>query len=59
VLWHALKDEVFPDINETMWLRVAAEFEAYWDFPHCLGGVDGRHVRVKVKWALKVTMCLC
>ncbi|KAK3916794.1 Protein ALP1-like [Frankliniella fusca] len=47
VLWHALKDEAFPPINEAMWLRVAAEFEAYWDFPHGLGAIDGRHMRVK------------
>lgn len=29
------------------WLNTAREFEARWQFPHCIGAVDGKHVRVR------------
>ncbi|CAN7947207.1 unnamed protein product [Ixodes hexagonus] len=29
------------------WLRVAAEFEERWNFSHCLGAIDGKHVTVE------------
>ncbi|CAN7946680.1 unnamed protein product, partial [Ixodes pacificus] len=29
------------------WLRVAADFEERWNFPHCLGAIDGKHVTVE------------
>lgn len=28
------------------WLEVAREFERRWQFPHCLGAVDGKHVQI-------------
>lgn len=44
VIWSALKPIVFPQYSIEAWLKAAAEFEAMWDFPHCLGAVDGKHV---------------
>ena len=29
------------------WELIAANFEQLWDFPHCIGAVDGKHVVVK------------
>ncbi|KAM7300574.1 uncharacterized protein ISCGN_016185 [Ixodes scapularis] len=29
------------------WLRVAADFEERWNFPHSLGAIDGKHVTVE------------
>ena len=29
------------------WKLVAANFEQKWDFPHCLGALDGKHVVMK------------
>lgn len=26
------------------WLEVATQFEETWNFPHCLGALDGKHV---------------
>lgn len=29
--------------SEEEWLQVARSFEDIWQFPHCIGAVDGRH----------------
>ncbi|KAK3920137.1 Protein ALP1-like [Frankliniella fusca] len=43
VIWYALKPIVFEEINEDFWRRKAAEFEAMWQFPMCVGAIDGKH----------------
>lgn len=30
--------------NPEQWLKVADEFENLWNFPHCIGAMDGKHV---------------
>ncbi|KAI8116318.1 putative nuclease HARBI1 [Lucilia cuprina] len=37
---------VFPS-NENEWLQVANEFNRLWQFPHTLGAMDGKHIRIK------------
>lgn len=32
--------------SENEWKIVAKEFETKWNFPHCLGAVDGKHVNI-------------
>ncbi|XP_046991873.1 protein ALP1-like [Schistocerca americana] len=33
----------FPKCEED-WLRIASGFESKWQFPHCLGAIDGKHI---------------
>lgn len=35
----------FP-ATENEWLKIASDFEEKWQFPHCLGAIDGKHVRI-------------
>ncbi|KAJ8349774.1 hypothetical protein SKAU_G00249040 [Synaphobranchus kaupii] len=46
-IWVALKDEfvAFPDAAQ--WEMIQAEFWYLWNYPNCVGAVDGKHVRVR------------
>lgn len=32
---------------ESEWKNIAKEFEEKWNFPHCIGAMDGKHVTIK------------
>lgn len=36
-----------PVPTEDLFRRIEQEFWQYWNFPNCIGGIDGKHVRVK------------
>ncbi|CAN7946532.1 unnamed protein product [Ixodes pacificus] len=35
----------FPSSAEE-WLQIAAGFEQRWEFPNCIGALDGKHIRI-------------
>ncbi|KAG0417067.1 hypothetical protein HPB47_005909 [Ixodes persulcatus] len=42
-----LKDEELAAPKSTdAWLRVAQQFSDRWQFPNCVGGIDGKHVAI-------------
>ena len=34
---------LFPS-NEEDWRKIAKEYEEMWQFPHCIGAIDGKHI---------------
>lgn len=47
VIYDTLKDEELtaPKSNDA-WLGVARHFNERWQFPNCVGGIDGKHVAI-------------
>ena len=47
-IWSVLHKEYLPIPNEESWRKVANGFESKWNFPNCVGAIDGKHVRIQV-----------
>ncbi|XP_077563232.1 uncharacterized protein LOC144178956 [Haemaphysalis longicornis] len=47
-LWDILKPLylVSPQTADE-WIKIAADFEQRWNFPHCMGAIDGKHMNVE------------
>lgn len=46
-IWNILKDEYLPKPTAEKWKEIADGFTRNAQFPHCIGAVDGKHVRVQ------------
>lgn len=40
---------VMPEPTHDTWLISAEGFWQRWNFPHCIGSVDGKHISIEVK----------
>ncbi|GFN81293.1 protein antagonist of like heterochromatin protein 1 [Plakobranchus ocellatus] len=47
-IWTSLKDKYmsFPKSEED-WLKKALLFDQRWDYPHCVGAIDGKHIVIE------------
>ena len=36
-----------PFVTENVLQEIADEFEMQWNFPNCVGAIDGKHVRIR------------
>lgn len=45
-IWSTLRAEFLPIPTKTQWKNIARGFETVAHFPHCLGAVDGKHIRL-------------
>ncbi|XP_066915143.1 uncharacterized protein [Clytia hemisphaerica] len=47
-IFHALRDPYLKTLTtEEEWLNIANGFEETWNFPHCIGALDGKHIRIE------------
>uniref|UniRef100_A0A3P9LF24 DDE Tnp4 domain-containing protein n=1 Tax=Oryzias latipes TaxID=8090 RepID=A0A3P9LF24_ORYLA len=46
-LWDCLRDEHLPVPTEEMWRSTARRFHERWNFPNCLGAMDGKHICIQ------------
>lgn len=47
ILWDVLQPLHMPTPTLESFTSTAQDFYEIWDFPHCLGALDGKHIRVK------------
>lgn len=45
-IWSIMREECIPTPTCDMWVSIASDFERTANFPHCLGAVDGKHIRL-------------
>ena len=52
-LWSALAPEYLrtPTCRDE-WKKISEGFQQMWNFPHCLGAIDGKHVVIQAPQAL-------
>lgn len=47
VIVKRLMPEVMPQPTESKWKQIAADYWNLWNFPNCLGALDGRHMIIQ------------
>lgn len=47
IIYEELARTEFMAYTPENWMTVAADFNAKWNMPNCLGALDGKHVRIK------------
>ena len=47
-IWKALSPEYLrTPANSDEWRRISDGFESTWNFPHCVGATDGKHIMIQ------------
>lgn len=46
-IWKNIQPIIMPEPNEEIWRASENVFRERWNFPHCVGSLDGKHVRIK------------
>lgn len=48
-LWTCLNKKALPyPLLTDDWLAISHNFENLWEFPHCVGAIDGKHIVIQV-----------
>lgn len=55
-MWKHLCPMVLSKCEVEDWREIATDFANKWDFPHCVGAIDGKHVVIQVNFKWKEYM---
>lgn len=47
VIWETLQPDVLKVPTRQDWLATSSGFHKRWNFPHCIGAIDGKHVVIQ------------
>jgi hypothetical protein len=47
VIVNTLMKGVMPEPSEEQWKAIVEDFWNIWNFPNCIGAVDGKHVNIE------------
>ena len=45
-IWTALQAQHTPSPTEEIFQEIAKDFNIRWNFPNCIGSIDGKHIRI-------------
>ncbi|XP_046684862.1 uncharacterized protein LOC124370615 [Homalodisca vitripennis] len=46
-IWTTMQPDYLPQPTSETWLSIASDFNSRWNFPHCVGAIDGKHIVIK------------
>lgn len=46
-IWSTMQESHLGTPTKGDFYRIAHDFERVWQFPHCIGALDGKHIRIK------------
>lgn len=47
-IWETLQPEFLAIPTQQQWKTIADEFWQLWNYPLCVGAIDGKHILIKV-----------
>lgn len=46
-IWKILSPQFMPLPSTDGWLNIEKEFDKLWNFPNCIGAIDGKHIAIQ------------
>jgi hypothetical protein len=46
-IWEILGPRVMPPPTDDMWKEVSQRYKYMWNFPNCVGAIDGKHTNIR------------
>lgn len=47
-IWFTLRQRYLTEPTDKDWKNISDGFNKRWNFPNCLGAIDGKHIRIQV-----------